>query len=111
MFGLGIFTYLKIGLITVALAIGGYYVWSYHHMKTKVATLEAEIGGLKLRADIIEKAQKATEEYQKKMTAIQRKVAGEKAKVDQVVESGDNDSMKKLFIEQGLLMPDSISPR
>jgi hypothetical protein len=111
MFGLGIFTYLKIGLVIVVLAVCGYYVWSYQHMKGQITELKAEIDGLKLRAEIIEKAQKATDEYLKKKTIIQTRVVKEKANVDKVVESNDNPAMRDLFIRNGLLQDNRNDPK
>ena len=110
MFGLGMFSYLKIGLVLVVLAVGGYYIWSYQHMKGQIVALKTEIEGLKLRAEVIEKAQKATDAFMKKRTTIQTRVVKERANVDKVVESGDNLAMQQLFINNGLLQRPQASP-
>lgn len=101
----GFLTWIKIGAVVAALAVCGFFYWNYHHMQTQIVNLKDEIEGLKTRAEIIEKAQKATDEYLKKRTAIQRKAASVKTKVDTVVESGDDAGMRNLFIERGLLTP------
>jgi hypothetical protein len=100
---MAILTYLKIGGAVMLLAVAGFFYWNYHHLQNKVVTLQTEIDGLKLRAEVIEKAQRATDEYVKQRGAIQRKVTSVKAKVDQVVEAGDDIAMRDLFILNGLL--------
>jgi hypothetical protein len=74
-------------------------------MKTTIAQQKEKIAALELRADIIEKAQKAADEYNQKKNVIQRKVSSDKTQIDQVVESGDNAAIRKLFIDRGMLVP------
>lgn len=108
---MGLLTYLKIGAAVVLLAVGGFFYWNYHHMQNKIVALQTEIEGLKLRAEIIEKAQKATDEYLKKKTIIQTRVVREKADVDKVVESGDTTGMRDLFIKHRLLDDNRNDPK
>jgi hypothetical protein len=107
---MGILTYIKIGAAVVIIAVLGYFVWNYQHMAGKIVKLEEQVAGLELRAEIIERAQKATDEFNKKKTTIQRKVASDKTKVDQAVEAGDDAGMRNLFIERGLLDPKASPP-
>lgn len=106
---MGIFTYIKIGMAVAVLAVLGYFVWNYQHMQTKIAGLEEKIAGLELRAEVIEKAQQATDEFMKKKSTVQVRVVKEKANVDKVVESGDDSGMRQLFLERGLLVPQASS--
>ena len=100
-----IFTYLKVGVAVILLGVAGYFVWSYQHMKSKIAGLEEKVAGLELRAEIIEKAQQATDEFMKKKSTVQSRAGKERANVDKVVESGDDPAMRQLFINNGLLKP------
>ena len=104
---MGIFTYIKIGIIAVLVIACSYLVWNYQHMKTKIAGLEQQVVELKLKADIIEKAQKATDAFLAKKTLVQRKVTSEKTEIDQTVQAGDNAHLRELFINHGLLQPKS----
>jgi Tfp pilus assembly protein PilN len=106
---MGILTYVKIGAAVVIIAVLGYFVWNYQHMQTKIVALQEKVAGLELRAEVIEKAQKATDTFMKKKTAVQARVVKEKANVDQVVESGDDAGMRNLFINQGLLR--AVAPK
>lgn len=105
MFGFGILTYVKIGAAVVILAVCGYYVWSYHSMKTEIVTLKTEIESLKSRAEVIEKAQQATDKFMKAKTKVVTRNVKERAEVDQVVESGDDPAMRQLYLNHGLLKP------
>lgn len=102
---MGILTYIKIGAAVVLLGVASYFVYEYKHMATEIVGLKDEIEGLKLRAEVIEKAQAATDTFMKKKTAVQNRVAKEKTNVDKVVESGDDAGMRQLFIDRGLLGP------
>ena len=97
----------------IALLIGGAIVGNYFyvkHLQTKVAGLEEKVAGMELQKEIVEKAARVVEAYGKKTSSIQRKVTSDKAKVDQMVESGDDPAMRQLFIERGLLGPKAGSP-
>jgi hypothetical protein len=106
---MGILTYIKIGAAVVILAVCGYFVYQYKHMQTTITELKGEIADLKLRAEVIEKAQATTDEFMKKKATIQTRVVKERANVDKVIEAKDDEGMKQLFINQGLLMPDPKS--
>ena len=72
-------------------------------MKTEIIALKKEVGDLKTKAEIIEKAQKATDIYQKKQTVFQKKGKSDNVKTDQLVEANDNVAIRKLFIDRGML--------
>ena len=103
MFGFGILTYVKIAAVVVILSVCGYYVWSYHHMQTKIAALQTEIDNLKARAEVIEKAQVATDKFMKARQGVVRKNVQKQAEIDQVVESKDDAGMQQLYLNRGLL--------
>lgn len=103
MFGFGILTYLKIGAVVVILGVAGYFVYEYRHMATQIVALKDEIEGLKLRAEVIKKAQAATDKFMQAKTKVVTRNVQQKAEVDQVVEAGDNSGMQSLFIQHGLL--------
>src|ERR1035437_7640770 len=97
MLGLGIFTYIKIGLATVVLAICGYYVFNYEHMKTTIAAQQIQIDNLKLEQDILVKKQKVVDNYLIKRGVIKRRVADVEQQVDQTVDSGDVNRILDMF--------------
>lgn len=94
------------GGVIVALLVGGGY-WYIYHLRAKVDKLVTQVATLELKAEIIAKAQKATEDWQAKRDAIKRKASNEKEKIDKVVESGDHTAMRDLFKQHGLL-PQSL---
>jgi len=98
-----------VGAAVVAALVGGGY-WYVTHLQAKVAGLGDKVAGLESRAEVIEKAQKATDEFIKKKTIIQTRVVKEKADVDQVVESGDNSAMQRLFLDRGMLQRPQTNP-
>lgn len=100
---MGILTYAKIGAAVVTLAVCGYFVWNYQHMQTKIVGLEEKIAGLELRAEVIEKAQKRTDEAVEAQKKAVLKNVQRKAQVDQVVESGNDPAMQQLYLDRGLL--------
>lgn len=97
-----------IGLILLSLAGGTYFY--VKHLQAKVAGLELKVDGLELRAEIIEKAQVATDAFMKKKTTVQRKATSEKAEIDQTVQAGDDTHLRELFVNHGLLQPKSDPP-
>jgi len=98
-----ILTYIKIGAAVVLLGVCSFYVWSYQHMKGQIVTLQTEIEGLKLRAEVIEKAQAATDKFMQAKTKVVKKNVQQRAEVDAVVESGDSSGMRNLWINRGML--------
>lgn len=92
-----------VGLI-VLLMVGGTY-WYVKHLQAKVAGLEQKVAGLELQADIIKKAQEATDKTLKAMAARRKVNVQDNTKIDTVVESGDSSAVDKLLIERGLLAP------
>ena len=105
---MGIFTYLKIGLAVAILAVCGYYVFNYEHMKTKIAAQQIQIDNLKLKQDILIKRQKTIDDYLVKKGAIKRRVVHEEQQVDQTVDSGDVTRVLNLF--HGLRGPNQVEP-
>ena len=104
---MSIISYIKISLAVLVFVILGYFVYEYKHMQTVIAAQQEQINALNLRAEVIEKAQKASDEAKKKMTVVKRRVVKENADVDQVVEANDNPHMQSLFRDHGLLQPQS----
>ena len=94
---MGIFTYIKIGLAVAVMAVCGYYVFNYEHMKTKIAAQQAQIDNLKLEQDILVKKQKVVDNYLIKRGVIKRRVADVEQKVDQTVDSGDLNRVLDMF--------------
>ena len=86
-------------------------IWVQHKWSSsKIVKLEQKMSGLEFKTEILEKAQKATDAYIQKRTTIQRKVTSDKTQIDQVVESGDNAALRKLYIDRGLLRPQKTKP-
>lgn len=92
-----------IGAIIAALVLGNYFY--VKHLQTKIATLENKVAGLELRAEIVEKAQRATDSYMKTRDQRVKKNVQDDANIDKMVESGDDPAMRQLFIDHGLLTP------
>ena len=105
---MGIFTYLKIGLAVAILAVCGYYVFNYEHMKTKIAAQQIQIDNLKLEQDILVKRQKTIDDYLVKKGAIKKRVTHEEQQVDQTVDSGDVNRVLDMF--HGLRQPNQAIP-
>ena len=99
-----------LGVAAIIAALCG-TIWIQHKWSSnKITKLEQRFSGLELKAEILEKAQKATDAYIQKRTTIQRKVTSDKTQIDQVVESGDNAALRKLYIDRGLLRPQKTNP-
>jgi hypothetical protein len=97
MFGLGIFTYIKIGLAVVIISVCGYYVWNYHHMASKIAAQQIQIDNFKLELGVLADKQKAFDEFMAKKTVVKRRVASVEQEVDQDIESGDVTRILDMF--------------
>jgi hypothetical protein len=80
---MGIFTYLKIGLAVAVLAVCGYYVFNYEHMKTKIAAQQAQIDSLKSKQQVLDDNQKATKDIVDKLAKIKGRATGEKTTMHQ----------------------------
>lgn len=98
-----------VGAVVVAALVGGGY-WYIKHLQGQVTDLKDEVASLTARAEVIEKAQAATDEFMKKKTAVQVRVVREKANVDKVVEAGDDAGMRQLYLDRGLLGPKASPP-
>jgi len=105
---MGIFTYLKIGLVVVVLSVCGYYFFNYEHMKTKIAAQQTQIDNLKLQQNLLIKRQKVIDDYLVKKGAIKKRVIYEEQQVDQTVDSGDVIRVLNLF--HGLRGPNQVEP-
>ena len=103
-----IFTYIKIGIIAILVIACSYLVWNYEHMKTKIATQQAQIDNLKLEQDVLVKKQKTVDNYLVKKGVIKRRVFHEEQQVDQTVDSGDVTRVLNLF--HGLRGPNQVEP-
>ena len=105
MFGLGILTYVKIGAAVLLMAVAGYFIYEFRHRGTQITELRQQVAELNLKAEVIEKAQKATESYNQAQKEVAKKNVKEKADVDTMVESGDDTGLSDLYIKHGLLNP------
>ena len=94
---MGIFTYLKIGIIAVLVIACSYLVWNYHHMEAKIAAQKIQIDNLKLEQDILVKKQKVVDNYLIKRGVIKRRVADVEQKVDETVDTGDVTRILNMF--------------
>ena len=92
-----IFTYAKIAVIVAIIAVCGYFVINYKHMQHKIAAQEIEIANLNLEKDVLEKKNKALEEFTAKKTVIKGKVVYVERQVDQDVASGDVARVLDMF--------------
>ena len=97
MFGLGIFTYLKLGLALVAVLVLSFLVWNYHHMKVVIAEQKIEIGNLQLGQKILEDKAQVVDEFMAKQSKIRKRVAQDEQAIDESVNSGDADRVIKQF--------------
>lgn len=97
-----------VGLILLGL-VGGNYLY-VTHLQNKVAGLEEKVAGLELKADIVKKAQEATDKTVKAMQVRRKANVQDDAKIDQVVESGDASIMDKLLLDRGMLAPKAGAP-
>ena len=109
--GLSILTWVKIGAAVVIIAVAGYFVWNYKYMQTEISGLKQKVAGLELQAEVVKKAQEATDKIVKAMQARSRKNVQVQTEVDKVIESGDDEPLDKLFIDRGMLNPRSSAPK
>jgi len=70
---MGLLSYLKIGVLVAALAVGGGFVWHYQHLKAQNRILKAEVVTLQRIAEIYERD-----------AEIDKEIADEKARVDRL---------------------------
>ena len=92
-------------VVAVVALVGfcGYYVYKYHHMQTQIVELQKETASLKQKAAIIEKAQKATEAYDKAKREVAKKNVEDDAAIDKMVENRDESGMRDQFVKHGWL--------
>lgn len=86
MFGLGVFTYLKIGAVILLVAVGSYFYVHYNWMQTKLATQEL----------VIAQQQQTIETYQK-FAEIDTDTAKQKEEFHEVLKSGDHQRIIDYF--------------
>jgi len=110
MFGLGIFDYIKIGLVLVILSVCGYYGFNYHHMQAKIVAQQAQIDSLKLEQKVQAEKQKAFDEFMVKQTAIKRRVSNEKAQIDKEVDTVDDAGLRTLYDRYRRLPDGKVGP-
>jgi len=94
-----------VGAAIVAALVGGGY-WYVSHLRSQNADLKAQVAAYQLKAEILEKAAKAAEEFNKKKTTVQRRVVKEQSDVDQAVESGDLGNIVDMYRKLGVQPPD-----
>src|SRR5574343_257028 len=105
-----ILTYFKIaGVLVVVLTIG-YLTWNYQHMKTVIEKQQIEIKNIQLSVEVIEKARAATQRYLDTKTQVQRRTVRDKAKIDSMVETANDNALRDLFIRSGMLSPSKDGP-
>ena len=105
---MGIFTYLKIGIIAVLVIACSYLVWNYKHMKTKITAQQIQIDNLKVEQDVLIKKQKTFDDYLVRKGVIKKRVTHEEQQVDQTVDSGDVNRILDMFHQ--LRQPNQVSP-
>ena len=93
----GVFTYLKIGLAVAVLAVCGYYVYNYHHMKAVIDRQQTQIANLEIVQGVLTKKQQAVDEYIQKSQTIKRRVQNEQRDLDAEVNTVDNSGLLKLY--------------
>jgi hypothetical protein len=73
MFGLGIFTYIKIAVVVALLGAGTYLYLNYHHLKTENALLTRQLAGYKKAIQIMKddlKTDQRTEDEKSRIDAL-----------------------------------------
>lgn len=83
---MGIFTYIKIGAAIAVLAVLGYFVWNYQHMKRVVDTQKYQIEQLE-----------TAEKYYKAQPEIDAHTKEMQSEVKKAVDAGDLDRVKWLY--------------
>lgn len=90
----------------LAVLIGGLY-GLYRYEKFRADKFEAQVQALALGQQVILEAQQATQKFNEGKDREQRRLSNEQAQVDTIVESGDSARMHKLFLDNGMLRPQS----
>ena len=83
---MGIFTYIKIGAVAVALIVCSYFIWNYQHLQKVNAAQKIQIESL----------QEATAYYEKQ-PAIDQKTAEVNDEIKKAVELGDVERVRELY--------------
>jgi DUF917 family protein len=97
MFGFGIFTYLKIAGALVVAGVLAFFIINYHHRGAVIEKQKIEIANLNLEKEVMEKKNKALEDFLAKKTVIKGKVVYVERQVDETVASGDIARILDMF--------------
>ncbi len=81
---LGIFDYIKIGIVAILIVVVGYLVWNYQHLKGVVAAQKTEIASLKEVQGVLTSKADKVDKFMAQMNQAKRKVANVEDKVDKV---------------------------
>ena len=92
-----IFTYAKIAGALVIAAVIGFYVWNYHHMQSKIAAQQIEIGNLKVQKDVSAAVKETEAKVVTRTVYINRgEIASEKA-IDEILSTRDVERILNLW--------------
>jgi hypothetical protein len=91
MLGLGIFDYIKIGIIAALVIVCGYLIWNYQHMKTVIATQQDQIASLELGQQVLANEQDKFKKFMAARSTVARKVTNEQDEIRQS-EAASNDA-------------------
>jgi len=107
---MGIFTYIKIGIIAALVIVCAYLVWNYEHMKTVIAAQQDKIGGLELgQKDLIAKQEKF-DKFMTATTKVKGRVANERKQITQEVTTVPDSGMDALYDQFRLHPGDQVRP-
>jgi hypothetical protein len=97
MFGLGVFDYIKIGIVAALVIVCGYLVWNYQHMKTVIATQKDQIASLELGQQILANEQDKFKKFMAARSTVARKVTNEQDKIRQSEATGNDADLDSRF--------------
>ena len=97
MLGLGIFDYIKIGVVAVLVIACVYLVWNYQHMKTVIATQQDQIQGLQLGAQVLAAEQDKFKKFMAKRTTAVKRVTNEQDEIRQSEATGNDADLDSRF--------------
>lgn len=103
---MGIFTYIKIGIIAALVIVCSYLVWNYKHMESVIAKQQDKIGGLELGQKDLKDKQKKYDDFMDATTKAKGRVANVRKQVTQDVTTVPDSGMDALY-DQFRLHPGS----
>jgi hypothetical protein len=109
---MGIFTYLKIGLVVAVLTICGYYVWNYHDMAREIQDQKEKIDALELGQQILAGENAKFKKFMEARTRTGKKVANEQQDITQSEISGNDADLDRRLDAVGVqpYQGDSAAP-